>query len=1474
LPHAAPFFIIGALKREMLRGMSRSRSPWLPGLGKIPRLCSIALFCLLLKAGETTYVPGGVSILPSDTLQQLLEKAVRAVPSERQQRWQQLEFQAFVHFGMNTFTDREWGMGTEDPKLFNPTDFDAGQWAVALKAAGVRGLIVTAKHHDGFCLWPSRFTEHSVKSSPWRGGKGDVVREVADACRKGGLKFGVYLSPWDRHEPSYGDSPRYNEHFKNQLRELLTTYGEISEVWFDGACGEGPNGKRQVYDWEGYWSLIRELQPGAVISIMGPDVRWIGNEAGICRESEWSVIPVARMDDRPDEKNPGGIAGLDAQVKDLGSLNVIEETAKRGGRLVWYPSQVDVSIRPGWFYHGAEDIKVKTLGHLLDIYYGAVGGNAQLLLNIPPDRRGRIHENDVLQLRQLGDVLRATFAVNLAANAKMSMTLAVGLADAIPNQGRRTSRSYQSDRAFEYDFGSPKTFNVAMIQEDIKGGQRVEAFAFDIWDGQAWKEIARGTTIGYKRLCRVPTVKASKVRLRILGERAPAWISNFGLFLDPTRTEAHPAITPVPAETPGLKDFVIDLGGSWRFAAVPPRLFWENGVDPASWAEVKVPGEWATQGFNLSQDVERAYKRKVSIPASFAGRLIILRFDGVYSYARVWVNGTFVRDHHGGFTSWECDVTDLVAAGEPAWITVGVTDMSDEISWGSNYAKHNIGGILRGVRLVALPEVHAARLHVETGLDAAYRNGTLKVSVTLRLREAGAADVRLSLEAPDGSELRLTPGVIRLTADEPEKAIVVPVGPVLTWDAEHPRLYRLKASVVVAGKTVEVLKKDVGFRLIEVRGNKLLVNGREVKLRGGDRHDVHPLTGRSVPPEFDELDARLFRDANINFIRTSHYPPSETFLAACDRTGIYVEEENAVCFVSTHGNYATSADPGFRDRYLGQFTEMIERDRSHPSVLLWSLGNESRWGENIKQLYNHVKAVEPSRPVIWSYPDTVPKGTSGYDVYSYHYPGFDADLKSAVIPKLNDEWAHVACYNVDTLKRDPGVRDFWGASIRKFWENAFAADGCLGGAIWGLIDDVFFLPGSTCGYGEWGIIDGWRRPKPEYWHVKKAYSPVRVVEGPMIGLTHGQPIHVPVKNWFDHTDLAELVVTWSVAARSGRMAGPKIPPRGEGMLVVPAVEAKAGDVLRLEFSRPDGTVVDEYALPVGEPAKPAWPPAGGPAPALSEDASFITVSGKDFKVVFCKSTGLIASAERGGKTLLVGGPVPYEAPSPFPPWSLMSLESRVEGDEAVVRSRGSLSGALAAYQIRIDGRGLISVDYEVLLQGRPGGASERGLSLVLPAETSSLSWKRTGLFSVYPGDHIGRNEGTALRVRPGTADTYHKPPAWSWASDMADYFLFGKDHDGYGATRDFRSLKAGIVWAEAGFAGTGARLRVEADGSKAVRAEVLPDGRVRLHVLDAWSYPDLGWGNDGGVKGFPGTLKGTLRLRLAAAPISTEEGLR
>jgi len=525
-------------------------------MGRVLSIFVIALMALsftaCLRRGDRLTEKGSqVSVGPSDSRQVLERKAVSVRPSGRQIAWQKLEFQAFVHFGLNTFIDREWGTGQEEPALFDPSDLDPDQWVRAFKAAGMKGVIITAKHHDGFCLWPSRYTAHSVASSPWKNGKGDAVKEVAEACRKGGLKFGFYLSPWDRHEPSYGDSPRYNEFFKNQLSELLTGYGEISEVWFDGARGEGPNGKIQVYDWPGFWQVVRRYQPQAVISIIGPDVRWVGNEAGRGRRSEWSVVPATRMDDFPAADNPQGAAGLKAQAEDIGSLEAIEAVAKTGGRLIWYPAQVDVSIRPGWFYHGSEDGRVKSLDRLLDIYYSSVGGNTQLLLNVPPDQRGLIHENDVRRLTELGLVLNGTFAVNLSARAEIRAAGRV-------NHGFEVHKVFDGDpetcwmppkeeeeTVLEFLFSEPVFFNVAMIQENIRFGQRIEEFIIEAatclpasgreTEAYVWNEISRGTTVGYKRLVRFPAVSAKLIRLRITDSRSRPTVAEFGLFLDPER---------------------------------------------------------------------------------------------------------------------------------------------------------------------------------------------------------------------------------------------------------------------------------------------------------------------------------------------------------------------------------------------------------------------------------------------------------------------------------------------------------------------------------------------------------------------------------------------------------------------------------------------------------------------------------------------------------------------------------------------------------------------------------------------------------------------------------------------------------------------------------------------------------------------------------------------------------------------------
>lgn len=440
------------------------------------------------------------------TLDQKVAMAARLVPSPQQLEWQQMELTAFLHFGINTFTDREWGDGTEDPALFNPTELDAEQWVRTLKDAGFKMVLLTAKHHDGFCLWPTKTTRHSVASSPWKGGKGDVVKELRDACTKYGMKFGVYLSPWDRNAECYGDSPRYNQFFIEQLTELLTNYGEVHEVWFDGANGEGPNGKKQEYDWDAFYKTIQRLQPKAVMAIMGDDVRWVGNEKGIGRETEWSAtVLTPGIYARSAENNKR--LGVFGKAKDLGSRQMLTNATE----LFWYPSEVDVSIRPGWFWHEKENDKVKSLKHLTDIYFQSVGYNSVLLLNIPPDRRGLIHEADVARLREFAAYRRQAFANNAVQNGQTQWTAHAG-------------------EQCEYALKPGSTINVVLLQEDIAHGQRVEDFTVEARVGGTWQQLGKGTTVGYKRMLRFPAVEADAIRLTIGQTRLEANIANVAAY--------------------------------------------------------------------------------------------------------------------------------------------------------------------------------------------------------------------------------------------------------------------------------------------------------------------------------------------------------------------------------------------------------------------------------------------------------------------------------------------------------------------------------------------------------------------------------------------------------------------------------------------------------------------------------------------------------------------------------------------------------------------------------------------------------------------------------------------------------------------------------------------------------------------------------------------------------------------------------
>ncbi len=463
---------------------------------------------------------------------------IAPLPSPRQLAWQEMEFTAFIHFGPNTFTDREWGHGDEPESVFDPTALDARQWVRVMKDAGIKGVVVTAKHHDGFCLWPTAHSTHSVAHSPWKSGSGDVLRELSDACRDADLKFGVYLSPWDRHHPAYGTGEPYNEVFRQQLREVLARYGPVFEVWFDGACGEGPNGKRQVYDFPSFRAVVRELQPSAVLfSDVGPDVRWVGNEQGWAGDTCWAMLSAEGHgigDDHPPSTQSLNEGDMDGES--------------------WIPAECDVSIRPGWFYHANEDDKVKSPAQLFDLWERSVGHNANLLLNFPVDRRGLIHEHDAAAVRGLRALIDATYGTGTdqglhhaaSADSVRGATRSV-LGDASAHSVFSADKAADGDAStywatddgvlqatLEIELDPARAFDRVVLAEPVALGQRIKRFRVSVpsntpSDATGWMTLAEGTTVGHKRIVRVPPTNASRLRVEILDARACPCLSSLGV---------------------------------------------------------------------------------------------------------------------------------------------------------------------------------------------------------------------------------------------------------------------------------------------------------------------------------------------------------------------------------------------------------------------------------------------------------------------------------------------------------------------------------------------------------------------------------------------------------------------------------------------------------------------------------------------------------------------------------------------------------------------------------------------------------------------------------------------------------------------------------------------------------------------------------------------------------------------------------
>ncbi len=1331
-----------------------------------------------------------------------------------------MDMYAFIHYSLNTYTDQEWGFGDESPGLFNPARLDVRQWVKVCKDAGMSGIIFTAKHHCGFCLWPSAFTDYSVKNSPWRDGQGDVVKDLAEACREEGLKFAVYLSPWDRNHPDYG-KPEYVTYFRNQLRELLTGYGDIFEVWFDGANGGdgwygGANETRHIdrttyYQWPETYAMIRSLQPDCLIWNDGSDrgdLRWVGTEAGEVGATNWSQL------------------NKDGEV-DWSMLHFGLE-----GGDSWVPGETNTSIRPGWFYHTAEDENVKSLSKLMDTYYKSVGRNSTLLLNFPVMPDGRIHSTDSLRGAAFSRMIREVFSHDLAPEAKASSISVRGggdprfsasnVIDSDPSTYWATDDSV-THGSIILDFGKPVTFNRFLAEEHIPLGQRVRAWTLEAMINGEWRPLAdaltddgRLTTIGRRRIVCFPTVTADKVRFTVTDSKACPVISRLSVYNAPeltpdipdsgekrssslrifymsprqmaiepggTRTVSGirylpPSLTsdgtvthyslyattdwtnwtkvasgefsnivnnpiwqtvrfdPVKAsvlrldaetlaggEHMAYSDFEVItetdapdwenphvlginklpyhvtlqmpssershpsmrwLDGKWAFRWSPdpdsrPVGFERGEFDVSTWDSISVPGNWQMQGFgtpiyiNINYPFFRDRPRVTTepptdwtahdlrnpvgsyvtefqvTPSMLADSCVTLSFEGVKSAMYLWINGKKVGYSQNSMSPAEFDVTSFLRPGSNR-LAVEVYRWSDG-SYLEDQDMWRLSGIFRPVRLLVRPLSHITDYKVEGKLSPSFDRAVVSADVTVCNRAGSPTAPQVVSLTIDGRDLTAPVPAIA-PGDTVTVSLTSTISSPRLWSAETPELYPYTVTLSDAsGKTIESYDYHLGLKKVETVGEVFKINGRNVKLRGVNRHDHHPRTGRWVDDATVERDIRMMKQAGVNFLRTSHYPDRPILYELCDRYGIYVMDE--ACQESHGYGYANEEmghDPDWLDAHVDRAVSLVSRDRNHPCIILWSLGNEGGVGPNIQAMYDTVVAMDPSRLPFY---DCNPRYSALYDG-GYPSPEALRGWAQGVTDKpfISREYAHAMGNSL--------------GNFREYWDVIYADSTIAGAAVWDWVDqgiakpvdgsplrpssslplapDEFWAYGGDFGdnpndrnFCLNGLIGPDRVPNPHFYELRHIYQPIWFsLEGDSIRL-------------FNHdsfTPLDAYDYRYSLTVGGKKIAEGSLTPDA-GSLPLPAFDSslpatmiRVDACLREDHPWADAgfsVAFDQFEL---VPATiPAIQPAGA-TPAYSRKNGGFEVNAGSSRF-FIDASGALASWTVDGVELLVAPLAPY-----------------------------------------------------------------------------------------------------------------------------------------------------------------------------------------------------------------------------------------
>lgn len=892
-----------------------------------------------------------------------------------------------------------------------------------------------------------------------------------------------------------------------------------------------------------------------------------------------------------------------------------------------------------------------------------------------------------------------------------------------------------------------------------------------------------------------------------------------------------PRLSPIPDNMSGDS---ISLAGQWKFDPSADENFtgMELNDDMAS---INVPGEWVMQGFDVKPGDKAGYVRTVSIPKEWRGRRIKLRCNAIYSFAELVINGHIAGNHLGGFTAFETDVTDYIDFGNDNTIAILVTNesLANSTSNGSFYAVHQLGGITRDIVLISLPPVNVAMFHTSTVFrDTTYTDASLMAEVTVAnemLQDARNLSLRFTLRDRKGEPVVLSEPNIRLGSIASKKEYDIKacfdVKAPEKWDAEHPYLYTLVCELLDNGKRLTSVSRKVGFRQVEIDGNRVLLNGTALKLRGVCRHETSPDRGRSLTGDIWRRDVDIFRQGNVNYIRTSHYPPDEALLDASDELGMFVEVEAPLCW--SHQT-DVPAEKHY-DIYVRQHLEMLNAYRSHPSVIIWSLGNESVNFHDYKEAAEAVKAIDTTRPRNFS--QWGPAADEGMlEIANHHYPGPGGPEKYRDYPRpiVFDEFCHLNAYNRLELAADPGLRDMWGEMLDRMWTGMYNSTGVLGGAIWVGIDDTFFLPdGRTVGYGTWGTIDGWRREKPEYWGMKKAYSPVRIsldehgFEGNVVKLN--------VENRHLFTNLDECVIDWKYGNSSGK-ARPSLSPGAKSTVDI-ELPVSVNDTTSLEISviGARGFEIDRYIFNSAVPLT-AQEKFGNESVGLESDSDnsvIIDFGGKT--VTIDKMTGNL-TVQKGDLNILTSAPRLMVLPlngegegiqmtgreqtfTPYNPvcteWKVSDISSSESGGEVEIIVNGEYREAEGSFTYRFSHDGMMRVDYSFVMLDSIS-PRQTGVVFSAPKDFNTVNWSRDGYWNAYPDNHIGALEGMAKAYScelpvSGIAGPA-KRPSWDWSLDQT-----------VNGSNIFRSTKRNIRRASLSTDDGSSRINIVSDGTQHLR---------------------------------------------------------